>query len=440
MVLGGKELDKVLQIGLLGSGTVGTGVVRVLRENHEEITKRVGCRLEIKSVLVRDLKKHRPYLEGLKLTDNAEDILDDPEISIVVEVMGGIHPAKEYMVRAMENGKSVVTANKDVIAQFGAEMFSVAEAHHVDFRFEASVGGGIPIITPLKECLTANRITEILGIVNGTTNYMLTKMSEEGMEYDDVLKEAQQKGYAEANPSADVDGLDAARKAAILSSIAFNTRISLDDVSVEGITKITPSDIRYARNLGYEVKLLAIGKENDEGINVRVHPVFLPKSHPLASVSGVYNAIFVRGNAIGEAMFYGPGAGSLPTASAVVSDIMSVARDAAEGTFGRLSCTCYRKKVLCPLEKTHSSYYVRLVVADKPGVLAAIATAFGNAGVSLSSVIQTRLNEDEQAELVAITHRVQHAKMQKALEVLKSLPVVAEINNVIRVENEQDRG
>ncbi|MBQ1622547.1 MAG: homoserine dehydrogenase, partial [Selenomonas sp.] len=379
-------MKEAIKIGLLGSGTVGSGVVRVLRENMEEITARVGTRLVLAKVLVRDVKKPRPYLEGVELTDRVEDILEDDEISIVVEVMGGIKPAKDYMLRALAAGKNVVTANKDVVAQYGHELFDMAEAHDADFRFEASVGGGIPIIMPLKQCLTANRITEIMGIVNGTTNYMLTKMSECGASYDDVLKEAQEKGYAEANPSADVDGLDAARKAAILSSIAFNTRISLDDVSVEGITKITPDDISYAKNLGYVVKLLAIGKETDEGINVRVHPVFLPEEHPLASVNGVFNAIFVRGNAVGEAMFYGPGAGSLPTASAVVADIIDVARDIVNHSFGRVNCTCYRKKVLCPIEKTRSSYYVRLLVEDKPGVLGAIATAFGNADVSLQSV------------------------------------------------------
>lgn len=434
-------MKEAIKIGLLGSGTVGSGVVRVLRENMEEITARVGTRLVLAKVLVRDAKKPRPYLDGIELTTRVEDILEDEEISVVVEVMGGIHPAKEYMLRAMEAGKSVVTANKDVVAEFGHELFDMAEAHGVDFRFEASVGGGIPIILPLKQCLTANRISEVLGIVNGTTNYMLTKMSDEGMSYDAVLKEAQEKGYAEANPSADVDGLDAARKAAILASIAFNMRINLADVSVEGITRITPEDIAYAKNLGYVVKLLAIGKETEDGANVRVHPVFLPKEHPLASVNGVYNAIFVRGNAIGEAMFYGPGAGSLPTASAVVADIIDVSRDIVHHAFGRVNCTCYREKRLCPLEKTRSSYYVRLLVEDKPGVLGAIATAFGNADVSLQSVIQTQRDEKEHAEIVAITHTVPHANILAALGVLKALPVVSEVRNLIRVETDQiDRG
>lgn len=432
-------MEKSIKIAMLGSGTVGTGVARVLRENGHEISARVGAPIELKRVLVRDTGKHRPQLEGLAVTDRVEDILGDEEISIVVEVMGGIHPAREYMLRAMDAGKSVVTANKDVVAQFGKDMFDMAEKQDVDFLFEASVGGGIPIITPLKQCLTANKITEIMGIVNGTTNYMLTKMAECGAEYEEVLKEAQEKGYAEADPSADVDGLDAARKAAILASLAFNTRVRLADVSVEGIRRITPMDIEYAKELGYEVKLLAVGKDTPEkGVDVRVHPVFLPKHHPLASVNGVFNAIFVRGNAIGEAMFYGPGAGSLPTASAVVSDVIDVARDIVHKTFGRVRCTCFEEKRLCPLEDTVSSYYVRLLVDDKPGVLGTIATVFGDSGVSLKSVVQTKESIVDHAEIVAITHSVEHRKIVSALRVLEGLPVVDEVRNMIRVEN--DRG
>ena len=433
------KMKKPIKFGLLGSGTVGTGVIRVLQENAREIEERIGAPLELKKVLVRDLGKKRPQLEGIAVTDNIEEIIGDEEISIIVEVMGGIHPAREYMLKAMEAGKSVVTANKDVVAQFGKDMFETAEKQDVDFLFEASVGGGIPIITPLKQCLTANKLTEVMGIVNGTTNYMLTKMAECGADYESVLKEAQEKGYAEANPSADVDGLDAARKAAILASLAFNTRIQLEDVSVEGITKITPMDIEYASELGYVVKLLAVGKDaGEKGVDVRVHPVFLPKEHPLASVRGVFNAIFVRGNAIGEAMFYGPGAGSLPTASAVVSDVIDVARDIVNGTFGRIRCTCFEKKKLCPLDDTESSYYVRLLVDDKPGVLGTIATVFGNEGVSLKSVVQTKQSIADHAEIVAITHMVEHRKMLCAIKVLEGLPVVDEIRSMIRVEN--DRG
>lgn len=431
-------MAKVIRVGLLGSGTVGSGVVQVLEMNREQITERVGAPIQLKTVLVRDFTKKRPQLAGYQLTDKYEDILNDEEIDIVVELMGGLHPAREYMLQAMEHGKSVVTANKDVVAQFGKDMFEAAEKYGVDFLFEASVGGGIPIITPLKQCLTANQVTEIMGIVNGTTNYMLTKMTDEGCDYDAVLKEAQEKGYAEANPSADVDGLDAARKAAILSSLAFNTRVELKDVSVEGITKITPDDIDYAKSLGYVVKLLAVGKDSPEhGVDVRVHPVFLPKEHPLAAVNGVFNAIFVRGNAIGEAMFYGQGAGSLPTASAVVSDIIDVSRDIVNNAFGRIGCTCYEQKPMCPIEQTESSYYVRLLVDDKPGVLGQIATAFGDAEVSLKSVIQTKRNVVDHAEIVAVTHIVRHASIQKALDALKNLSVVDEIRNVIRVEKER---
>ena len=276
-----------------------------------------------------------------------------------------------------------------------------------------------------------------MGIVNGTTNYMLTKMANDGVSYETVLKEAQEKGYAEADPTADVEGLDAARKAAILASIAFNTRVHFNDVSVEGITKITTEDIDYAKDLGFVIKLLAIGKDSAEkGVDVRVHPVFLPKEHPLASVNGVYNAIFVRGNAIGDTMFYGQGAGSLPTASAVVADIVEVARNMVHHNLGKLLCTCYEHKKLCPIEEVESCYYIRLLVDDKPGVLGAIATEFGRADVSLRSVIQTRRNIAEHAEIVAVTHCVKHVRVRKALEALRKLPVVDEVRNVIRVESE----
>ncbi len=429
-------MEKIIRIGLLGFGTVGSGVSRVLKENAHEITEKVGARIQIKTVLVRDIHKKREYLDNLQLTDNIEDIFNDKEIDIVIELMGGIHPAREYMLQAMAAGKSVVTANKDVVAQFGKDLFDMAELHDVDFMFEASVGGGIPIITPLKQCLTGNRISEVMGIVNGTTNYMLTRMTQNGSTYDAALQEAQEKGYAEANPAADVEGLDAARKAAILASIAFNSRVGLDHVSTEGITKITPADIEYAAELGYVVKLLAIARESDKGVNVRVHPAFLPKEHPLAAVNDVYNAIFIRGNAIGEAMFYGRGAGSLPTASAVVADVVDTARDIVNGTFGRVRCTCYEQKPFCPLDDTESSYYVRLLVDDEPGVLGAIATAFGENSVSLKSVIQTR-RVDNRAEIVAITHCVPHKRIKEAAAALERLSVVTKIRNIIRVENGQ---
>ena len=413
-----------VKIALLGAGTVGSGVVRTLSMNADMITGRSGTHIEIKRILVRDAKKHRPETEGIALTDNFDEILNDAEISVIVEVMGGLRPAKDYMLRAMEAGKHVVTANKDVIAEHLSELYAAADANGVDFLYEASVGGGIPIIKPLKECLTANSITEIMGVVNGTTNYMLTKMTEKHVSYDAVLRRAQEKGYAEANPSADVDGLDAARKAAILASLAFDTIIGFEDVSVEGISHITEDDIEYGLNLGYVIKLLAVGRNTEEGIDVRVHPVFLPKTHPLASVNGVFNAIFVRGNVLGDAMFYGRGAGSLPTASAVVADIIEIARDIVSGTTGRMKYKVGERKKLCPVEKTKSSYYLRLVVADEPGVLGEIATTFGRAGVSLKSVIQARWTEEGDAEIVAVTHVVTHAAASDAVEKLQALPVV----------------
>ena len=430
--------QKAIYIGLLGMGTVGSGVIEVLNKNAEDISKRVGAPIKLKKILVRDKRKTRANVDTALLTDNFDDIINDSDISIIIEVIGGIKPAKDYIVRALNAGKSVVTANKDVMSTSGKEIFCAASENNVDIRFEASVGGGIPIIMPLKECLTANVITEVMGIVNGTTNYMLTKMTEDGADYNAVLKEAQKKGYAEANPAADVDGLDAARKAAILASLAFNTRIGLDDVSVEGITKISPTDIGYARELGYVIKLIAVGKNINGRIDVRVNPALIPTSHPLASVNGVYNAIFVRGNAIGEAMFYGPGAGSLPTASAVVADVITTARNILRGSLGNNYCTCYDNKPLCPVEDTKSSYYVRLLVDDEPGVLGTIATTFGESGVNLKSVMQTTREIKNHAEIVVITHLVEHRKILCAAEALKNLPVINVLKNIIRVENEEN--
>ncbi len=424
----------ITKIAILGAGTIGGSVIKVLRENKDVISQRAETDIEIKNILVLPHEIPKLHEQGLPATNNYDEILNDPEIAIVVELMGGLKPAREFALQALEHGKSVVSANKDVVAQYGHDLFEAAEKNHVDYLFEASVGGAIPIIMPLKRSLTANRVTEILGIVNGTTNYMLTKMTEDGADYDTVLKEAQAKGYAEANPAADVEGKDAARKIAILASIAFNSRVKLDDVSIEGITKITPKDIQHATNLGYVVKLLAVGKESDEGIDVRVHPVLLPKAHPLASVNGVFNAIFVRGYPIEEAMFFGPGAG-FPTASAVIADIIEIARGIQTNSVGRFGCTCYNKKPICPLEETVSSYYIRLLVEDKPGVLGAVATTLGSAEVSLHSVAQTSSTKEGHAELVVVTHKVKHKNILAAQEALKKLPVVDEISSVMRVES-----
>lgn len=430
--------SKVINVGLLGLGTVGRGVYRILKENGDVIGQRAGVVIRVKKVLVRDIAKNRgiEIEEGL-LTGDVNDILNDPDIDIVVELLGGINPAFEYALAALTRAKSVVTANKDVIAVHGRELFAAADKLGRDLFFEGSVAGGIPIIGPLKDSLAANRIRQVIGIVNGTTNYMLTRMSKEGLPFDEVLKEAQALGYAEADPAADVEGFDAARKIAILASIAFNTRVTLGDVYVEGITRITAEDIAYAGELGFTVKLLGIAKETADGVEVRVHPAMLPKNHPLAAVNDVYNAIFVLGDAAGELMFYGRGAGELPTASAVVADIMNAARNLSLNVPGIIGCTCFEEKPVKPMGATSTRYYIRLRVADRPGVLAGIAYVFGDNEVSLASVIQKH-SVGKAAEIVLVTHEVPEKNLQNSLKKLQDLPIVYQISNVIRVEGENE--
>ena len=425
-------MDKIVQIGLLGFGTVGTGVVRVLTDNSQLIAQRAGTAITINKILVRDLKKKRALSTAAELTTEPAAVIGDPEIDIVVELLGGEEPARTLMLEALNRGKHVVTANKDVMAKYGRELFEAAEKNNVNLLFEASVGGGIPIIRPLKRCLAANRISEVMGIVNGTTNYMLDKMTAEGMDFATVLAEAQAKGYAEADPTADVGGLDAARKIAILASIAFGTRVRLDDVSAEGITKIEPEDIDYGRELGYVIKLLAIAQETDKGVNARVHPAFIPTTHPLAAVRDAFNAIFIHGDAVGDTMFYGRGAGSLPTASAVCADIMEAARDIVHNSSNRILCTCFEEKRISPISETESPYYIRLLAEDKPGVMAAIAGAVGAQQVSLNSVIQKR-RVGTRAEIVLITYKVKDADLQLAVQTLSGLSVVNKVSTVIRV-------
>ena len=430
-------MKNFINVGLLGAGTVGGGVIKVLEKNAADIEKKVGKPIRITKVLDRNVEKRRAeYGDQYIFTNNIDDILNDPDIDIVVELLGREHPAKEYIVAAFEKGKNVVTANKDVIAHYGEGIYSLAEQKGLDFMFEASVCGGIPIIEPLKTSMAGNQIHSVMGIVNGTTNYMLSKMSNEHLDYDEVLKEAQAKAYAESDPTADVGGLDAARKVVILASIAFNTRISLKDVLVEGIENIEACDIKYAQNLGYAVKLLGIAKNDPEnGITVCVKPTMLPLTHPLAGVNGVYNAVFVNGDAIGEAMFLGMGAGRLPTASSVVGDIIEIARDIQSGSTGRISCTCFKEKKLCPPEKMSAPAYIRLQVLDQPGALAAIAAAFGAQNVSLRNVIQQNAAKGQKAEIVVITHSVSESNLQMALQILKVLPVVEKVSCVIRVED-----
>jgi homoserine dehydrogenase len=420
----------------MGVGTVGSGVVKLLQANEDQIAQRAGRRVVIRRVLERDAEKLRVLGLTDVGTDRWQDLLEDPEIQIIVELLGGIEPARTYLVEALRKGKHVVTANKDLVAAHGKELFEAAAATKSDLYFEASVGGGIPVIRVLKESLAANRIEAVIGIVNGTTNYILTRMGNEGIDFQTALAAAKAAGYAEADPSADVEGLDAARKIAILASIAFNTRITPDNVFVEGITRVTPQDVSYAQELGYVIKLLAIAREQDE-VEVRVHPALLPKSHPLASVQGVFNAIFVQGDAVGETMFYGQGAGQMPTASAVVGDVMEIVHNLDSNSTGRFACTCFYEKRIRPKGQFHSKYYIRLVVRDQPGVLASIAGVFGNNRVSLGSVIQKRtlgVPDSPMAELVLITHEVEEQDVQDALAVIRGLSIVGSVENVIRVE------
>ncbi|MDD4802351.1 MAG: homoserine dehydrogenase [Syntrophomonas sp.] len=424
----------MINIGLLGCGTVGGGVVKLLAKNRDTIAEKTGAEIIIKKVLERDEQKCLQLgLEAGMITNNFEDILNDESIDIVVELMGGIEPALSYVIAAMEKGKNVVTANKDMIAVKGKEIFETARANKVDFYFEASVAGGIPIVYPLKQSLAGNHIEEVIGILNGTTNYILTKMSREGRDYNEVLSEAQSLGYAESDPTADVGGWDAARKIAILSSIAFNSRVTLNDVYVEGITGITPQDIRYAGELGFVVKLLAIAKEVNGKIQARVHPAFIPLNHPLAFVNDVFNAVFVRGDAVGEIMHYGRGAGEMPTASAVVGDIIEIARNMAYQTTARIGCTCYEEKAILPISELSAQYYIRMTVKDRPGVLAGIAGVFGNNDVSIATVLQ-KTSQEDMAELILITHTVKEKDLQDALTVLKGMSIVGKINNVVRLE------
>lgn len=429
----------MINIGLLGCGTVGGGVVKLLAKNRDTIAKKTGSEIMIKKVLEKDRQKCLQLgITADSITDQFEDIINDDSINIVVELIGGIEPAFSFIIAAMNKGKHVVTANKDLIAVKGKELFETAQENNVDFYFEASVAGGIPIVYPLKQSLAGNHIEEVIGILNGTTNYILTKMSQEGRDYYEVLREAQELGYAEADPTADVGGFDAARKIAILSSIAFNSRVTLDDVYVEGITTITPRDIQYARELGFVVKLLAIAKEVEGKIQARVHPAFIPLNHPLANVNDVFNAVFVRGDAVGEIMHYGRGAGEMPTASAVVGDIIDIGRNMAFNTSARIGCTCYEEKAILPMSELSAQYYIRMTVTDRPGVLAGIAGVFGNNAVSIATVLQ-KTNTEDMAELILITHTVKEKDLQDSLTVLKGMNIVGQINSVIRLEGIESR-
>jgi homoserine dehydrogenase len=427
--------ERIIRIGMLGCGTVGAATIRLLREHAGDIAMRAGCRVEVTRVAVRDLDRERavPLPHDAFTTDGAS-IVDDPEIDVVCEVLGGVEPAKGLLLRALENGKSVVTANKELLATEGKDLFDAADAAGLDLLFEASVAGGIPLIRPLKESLAGERVARMLGIVNGTTNYILTQMTEHASSFADALAEAQRLGYAEADPTADVEGFDAAAKCAILASIAFNSRVVASDVYREGIAGVTALDIADARRMGYVVKLLAIAELDDGEISARVHPAMIPQAHPLASVRDAFNAVFVEGDNVGQLMFYGPGAGGDPTATAVVGDLVTAARNRVTG--GRsMGCACALDRRIRPMDDTRGQYYLNLHVADRPGVLAEIAGDFGHNGVSIERVWQEGAGDE--ATLVFITHRAQEGALQKTLQELRESPAVRSIASVLRVEGEE---
>ena len=425
--------EKVINAALLGLGTVGTGVYKVLKNQEEEMTAKIGCKVKIRKILVRNLEKAAGKVDDpAVLTNSWEDIKADPSIDIIIELIGGIEPARTYILDALHAGKHVVTANKDLIAVHGKELMDTARASHVDFLFEAAVAGGIPIIRPLKQCLAGNNITEIMGIINGTTNFILTKMKEDGMDFGEALQLATDLGYAEADPTADIEGYDAGRKLAFMASIAFHTSVTFDDVFTEGITKITAKDMRYAKEMGCSIKLLGIAKNTETGIEVKVHPTMIPENHPLAAVNDSFNAVFVHGDAVDDAMFYGRGAGALPTGSAVVGDIMDVARNMLFHCNGRIGCSCYKNLPIKQIGDTTSRYYIRMRLEDRAGTLAAMAGVFAENDASIAILLQKETIEND-AEIVVVTHEVAEKKFMDAIKKFSSMEMVKEISSIIRV-------
>lgn len=422
-----------IQVAILGLGTVGTGVYKVLKSAGEDILKKTGCQLNVKKILVRNLEKAAKKVDDVSvLTNDWDEIVNDPDIQIVVEVMGGMYPAKSYILDALKAGKNVVTANKDLIAEDGRILLNTAEEKGKDFLFEAAVAGGIPIIRPMRQCLAGNHIDTVIGIVNGTTNFILSKMTQEGMDFDEALAIATELGYAEADPTADVEGLDAGRKVAIMASIAFNSRVTFSDVYTEGITKITARDIRYATELNQVIKLLGVAKNTETGIEASVYPMLISKSHPLAAVNDSFNAVFLHGDAVDDAMFYGRGAGELPTASAIVGDVIDVARNIVCNCTGRIGCGCYKELPIKEIGDVLNKFFIRMQVDNKCGVLAAVAKIFGEHNVSIDTFIQKERHGDT-AEIVLTTESVLEKNFNVSVELCKKLDVVKEISSIIRV-------
>ncbi len=423
---------KTLKVGMLGCGTVGSQVARLMVANKADLTSRAGAELELVKVAVRDTSVKREGISSNLITEDAQSVVNDPSIDLIIEVMGGISPAKELILTALKNGKSVVTANKALLAKEGAALYEAASNANVDLYYEAAVAGAIPILRPLRESLVGDQVLRIMGIVNGTTNYILTKMDESGTAFSDALKQAQDLGFAEADPTADVEGFDAADKAAILAGLAFHSRVTDKDVYREGITKITAADVKVAKAMDMVIKLLAITELTSEGeISVRVHPALISRNHPLASVRESFNAVFVQAKSAGEMMFYGRGAGGEPTASAVLGDLVAIARHKVLGGIGPKESD-YASLNIAAIGQTKTRYLIRLNVADKPGVLESVAHVFASHGVSIQTVRQSGIGD--KAELIVMTHSSTELALATTVKELGKLPVVTDVASVLRVE------
>lgn len=432
--------DKI-SIGIIGFGTVGTGTVKILLENKEIIKERIGFEINLRRIADLDIFRDRDIkLPKSILTSNVDDILSDPETDIVVELIGGIRPAKDFILKAIKNRKHVVTANKALLATEGNEIFTAAHKREVEIGFEASVAGGIPIIKVIREGLVANRIKAIYGIINGTSNYILTKMTEEDVEFSKALKEAKALGYAEADPTLDIEGIDSAHKLAILAYLSYGIPVSYRDIYTEGISSISPQDISFASELGYKVKLLAIAKESDSKIELRVHPTMLPKEYLISKVDGPFNAIYIEGDATGSTLYYGRGAGCMPTGSAVVSDIVDIARNIMKNATGRVPVLTktLRNLKIKRMDDVISMYYFRFSALDKPGVLSKISGILGNYNISIASVIQKGRSVGEAVPLVVRTHKAKERDVRQAISEIDRLPIVMDKTVFIRVEGKEN--
>jgi homoserine dehydrogenase len=429
---------KAINVGIIGFGTVGTGTARILIENADIIQRRLGAPVVLKKISDLDIKRDRGIsLGSVQLTTSAQDVLTDPDIDVVIELIGGYKPAKEFILEAFRNKKHVVTANKALLAVHGEELYAAAEKAGVTLGYEASVAGGIPILAAIRSGLAANNIESIYGIVNGTCNYILTLMTNAGRKFDEVLKEAQAMGYAEADPTFDIEGIDSAHKLAVLTMLAYGTPVKFDDIYTEGISKITPLDIDFAKDLGYKIKLLAITKKVNGEVEARVHPTMLPETYPIATVDGVFNALAVVGDAVGSTMFYGRGAGDMPTGSAVVSDVISIGRDILAGCVGRSPVTAFRDRKPLKIRKMEditSCYYLRFSALDKPGVLSRITGVLGKNNISISSMLQKGRKVDEAVPIVMMTHEAVERDVRKALDEINKMDCVSGSTVVIRVE------